>query len=525
MKKTSAIILFLCLFLVGNIYSQKNVEQGLKQITPELLKQYIDYLASDSMKGRNTPSPELDLAADYIAQQFASMGIQKVNGSYFQNIPFCSKNLDVKNTSLKISLGDNSKEFNLKTDFTPFETTSNGVVNASIVFAGYGITAPEYNYDDYKDLDVKGKIVFILKHEPGEKDSKSPFLGDQETKYSSLVSKVENAINHGAIGLLVVTDPLNHIMLTPQGYPWPSLSKFMPQDNLPIELCVNNPSIPLVQVGESVVKYFFGSVDSLKNIQRRIDKDYKPQSFAISNSSCQLATKLITHDYIAKNVVGYIKGKDRKLKNEFVIIGGHYDHVGYMAKHKPGEDYIFNGADDNASGTAGVIANAKAFTSMKNKPKRSVLFICFAGEEKGLYGSDYYVEHPLFPLDKSVAMLNMDMIGRNGNDTLEVDGFEYNPDLAKIMLKEAANLGLKQFDSKEYLFERSDHYNFFKHGMTAVDITSGLHKDYHTVRDNPDAINPLKAALISKLTFKTAWIMANESKRYAIIKPQRKNKK
>ncbi len=523
MKKTVLITCILFLFLSFNLFSQKE-NQGLKQITPELLKKYIDYLASDSMKGRNTPSRELDLAADYIAKEFESMGVQKVNGSYFQNIPFCSKNLDVAKSSLKISLGQESKSFNLKTDFTPFEMTADATVKSSIAFAGYGITAPEYNYDDYKDIDVKGKIVLIMKHEPAESDSKSPFDGEKDTKYSLLQSKLENAKRHGAIGLLVVTDPLNHIMLTPQGYPWPSLSKFMPQDNLPVEICIKEDQIPFAQVGDAVIKYLFSSVDSLKNIQKKIDSSNSPVSFQLNSSECELTTKLKIKDFVAKNVVGYIEGRDKNLKNELVIIGGHYDHVGYMEKHKPGEDYIFNGADDNASGTAGVMAAAKAFTSINVKPKRSILFILFAGEEKGLYGSDYYVEHPLYPLDKSVAMLNMDMIGRNGNDTLQIDGFQFNPDLAKIMLKEAKNLGLKQFESKEYLFERSDHYNFFKHGITAVDISSGLHKDYHTVRDNPETIIPFKVALISKLTFKTAWIMANEKKRYKIL-PLKRNKK
>ena len=522
MKKTF-LITIACLMLTGNAISQKNPVQGLEQITPELLKKYIYYLASDSMKGRNTPSKELDLAADYISKELASMGVQPVNGTYFQNIPFCSTNLDVDKSSLKVTIAGETKSFKLKTDFTPFEMTANAAVEASIVFVGYGITAPEYNYDDYKGIDVKGKIVLVMKHEPGEKDEKSPFEGEKDSKYSMLNEKLENAKNHGAVGMLVVTDPLNHIMMTPQGYPWPSLSRFLPQDNLPIVLCKKENSIPLAQVGESVIKYLFGSVDSLKNIQKRIDKSNSPASYELASAKCELSTILKTKEYIAKNVVGYIEGRDKKLKNELVIIGGHYDHVGFMSHHKEGEDYIFNGADDNASGTAGVMATAKAFTAMSVKPKRSILFILLAGEEKGLYGSDYYVEHPLYPLDKSVAMLNMDMIGRNGNDTLQIDGFEFNPDLAKIMLKEAKNFGLKQIEGKEYLFERSDHFNFFKQGITAVDISSGLHNDYHTVRDNPETINPLKVALISKLTFKTAWIMANEKKHYKIL-PLKRNK-
>jgi len=517
MKKLIPFILVLSLLVSANTYSQK-VDKGLNQITPELLKKHIDYLASDLLKGRDTPSPELDIAADYIAKEFELLGIQKVNGSYFQNIPFCTKNLDVNKCLLKITNGAESKSFNLKTDYTPFEMTADASVNASIVFAGYGITAPEYNYDDYKDIDVKGKIVLIMKHEPGEKDPKSVFDGDKDTKHTALKNKLEYAKQHGAIGLMVVTDPLNHIMLTPQGYPWPSLSKYLPQDNLPVELCVKENQIPFVQVGDAVIKHLFGSIDSLKNIQKRIDETSTPQSFLVSNSICELTTMLKTTDYVAKNVVGFIEGRSSKLKKELIVIGGHYDHVGYKKKYKEGEDYIYNGADDNASGTAGVMAIAKAFSSMKKKPQRSVLFILFAGEEKGLYGSDFYVENPLLPLDKTVAMLNLDMISRNGSDSLHIDGFKYNPDLAEMIIKESEKLGMRNIPSKEDLFSRSDHYNFFKKGITALDISSGLHNDYHTVRDNPDSIDPSKAAQISKMTFKIAWIITNENKHYKIVK-------
>ena len=513
-KKAFFTFLFLCFLLVGNSYSQKIPDKGISKITPELMTRYIDYLASDSMKGRNTPSPELDLAADYIAKEFASIGIQKVNGTYFQNIPMCSRNLDADNCVFKISLGDNSKAFILKTEYTPFEETANASVKSAVVFAGYGITAPEYNYDDYKDLDVKGKIVLIMKHEPGEKDPKSVFDGARDTKYSLTKTKLDNAIQHGAIGLLVVTDPLNHIMLAPQGYPWPGLSKFLPQDNLPIVICSNENQIPFVQVGDVVIKYLFGSVDSLKHIQSRIDAKCSPQSFQMGNSVCELTTKIKTRDYVARNVVGYIEGKNPELKKELVVIGGHYDHVGFMKTHKEGEDYIFNGADDNASGTAGVMANAKAFAAMDVKPERSVLFICFAGEEKGLYGSEYYCNNPLFPLNKTIAMLNLDMIGRNGNDSIEIEGEKQNPELAPLVKAEISKTGLKIIDSKEDMFARSDHYNFYKNGISSMGVTSGLHKDYHQVSDNPDKINPVKAARISQLIFRIAWIIANDKTYY-----------
>lgn len=508
MRKRLFFTLFFYLLLCGSVFPQNSLK-GSKQITPELLKRYIHFLSSDSMKGRSTPSPELDMAAAYIADELAASGIQPVHGSYFQNISLCTKNLDTDKCGLTITSGEGSKSFRLKTDYVPFEMTADTSVKSSLVFAGYGITAPEYNYDDYKDVDVKGKVVLVMKHEPGEKDAISLFEGVKETPHSLLKTKVDNAVKHGASGLLVVTDPLNHLLLTPQGYPWPSLSQFLPQGNLPVELLSEKNQIPVVQVGEPVIKFLFGSLDSLKRLQTKIDKSNTPFSFPIGHAGCELKTKLKVNPLSAKNVVGILEGSNPALKDEFVCIGGHYDHVGIMKNHKEGEDFIYNGADDNASGTAGVMAIAKAFGSMKKRPERSILFILFAGEERGLYGSRYYCENPLVPLEKSVVMLNLDMISRNGKDTLQLDGLKQNPDLAALLLKEAKKLKMKNIPGDEDLFGRSDHYNFFKRGISGLNITSGLHKDYHTVSDNPESTDPVKAAMISRMTFNTARIIAN----------------
>lgn len=504
-----SVFLLLILFIAGQI-SGKNTKKGLSVITPELLRQHIDFLASDSLKGRNTPSPELELAADYIAKEFAALGIRPVQNSWFQPVPIISRNLDIDRCQLAITLGDQKKNFRLKTDYNPFEMTADTVVASSLVFAGYGITAPEYQYDDYDGVDVRGKIVLIMKHEPGEKDTASCFNGIRETRHSQTSVKLENAMKHGAIGLMIVTDPLNHMLLNPQGHPWPALSSFMTQDNLPVEMKDGKRTIPCIQVGETVVKALFGSVDSLRSIQKSIDQSLKPRSFEVPASGCLLQTALKITRYPVNNVIGILEGSDPVLKNEFVVIGGHYDHVGVQKVQRQGEDNIFNGADDNASGTAGVLAVAKAFSAMNKRPARSVVFILFAGEEKGLFGSQHYCDHPVVPLDKSVVMLNLDMISRNGADTLQLDGLAYNPDLASILMSEARKLNLRNYPGEEDLFKRSDHYNFYRKGVSAINITSGLHSDYHTVRDNPDSVDPAKAALISRLIFKTAWKIAGE---------------
>lgn len=490
---------------------------GEKAIISDIIRKDIFYLASDSLKGRNTPSPELDIAANYIASEFKSFGLQPVNGSYFQNVNLAIVNLGEDN-HLVISKDDKETSFKIKNEFTPFEITANKEANAPIVFAGYGITAPEYNYDDYANIDVKGKIVFVLRHEPGEEDSSSVFMGKKMSEFSQVNTKAKIAIEHGAIGMLVATDPLNHNSLTPRGFPWPSLSKNIPEDALPMSLRMEEEKkIPVVQVGEEVINLLFGSVDSLKNIQTEIDNYLKPKTFDFTGTTSLLKTSTKVKILSAKNVVGFLEGSDSTLKNEAVIIGAHYDHVGYKKIHDDTTDYIYNGADDNASGTTGVLAIAAGFAAMNQKPKRSVLFITFAGEEKGLSGSQAYVEQPLFPLNNTVAMLNLDMIGRNSEDTIYIIGAPRSPDLANITEEENRSIGFTLSLTQEKYFGGSDHVSFYKKKIPVLFYHSGEHTDYHKVTDHAELINTNKAAKVARLALRTAWRIANEEKYYQII--------
>jgi hypothetical protein len=485
-------------------------------ITPELMKKHIYFLASDSMKGRNTPSPELDSAARYIAGVFQSCGLQPVNGSYFEKVGLSIVSLGEDNY-LRIAKDSNEQSYKIKTEFTPFDMTGNNEVKAQIVFAGYGITAPDYKYDDYKDIDVHGKIVIVLKHEPGENDSSSIFNGVKETEYSNVSEKVKNAIDHGAIGVLVATDPLNHESLTPRGFPWPTLSKFLPKDALPISLAADEKKkVPVVHVGEEVINQLFGSVDSLKKLQETIDSKMAPHSFEINGISISVKTSTSIKDMSSQNVVGYLEGSDPKLKNELLIIGGHYDHVGYMKQHKDSVDYIYNGADDNSSGTSSVMAIAEAFGKMPMRSKRSVLFMAFAGEEKGLFGSRCYVNQPLFPLGQTVAMLNLDMEGRNSVDSLYMVSEALSPDLAQINREENKEIGFTLID-EEKLQGGSDHMSFQKKKIPFLFYFAGMHPDVHQVTDEPEKINTIKAAKAARLAFRTAWRIANEDKKYHLI--------
>lgn len=501
------------------VLSQEAPEKGLQLISEPVVKEITDFLASDRMRGRTAPSAEADKAADYIASAFKDYGVKSVQGSYFQKIPFCYADLDVDRCNFTLTKSGSSRQFTLKENFTPLLDTGNNKAGGELVFAGYGITAPEYGYDDYKDIDVKGKIVLVMKQEPRQNDTvNAVFDGKTATKYSDVKYKIRNAAEHGAAGFLLVTDPLYNVAVTAQGYLWNSL--YMKGKAKPVyNVCDNrNENIPAVQVNRDVINEIFGSVDSLRSLQRTIDEELRPLSFALPEISVNLAVSIHKQEFPSSNVIGWIEGSDPQLKNEFVVIGAHYDHVGVSSKPNQLNDSIMNGADDNASGTAAVMAVAKAFAGSGKKPVRSVVFMLFTAEERGLIGSDYYTENPLFPLEKTVAMINMDMVGRNGNDTVYVVGQQFNPGLAALVNAQIPESGLKKEEMEMDLYRSSDYYPFYKKGISAIGLTSGLHQDYHQASDNPEKINPLKIRKIAQLAYKVAWKIANSNDYFNIIK-------
>jgi hypothetical protein len=513
---TSLAIVLFALSLTGCMSADYggDEDQGMDMITPSLLKRNIDILASDAMMGRATPSSQLDSAARYIAGEFETDGLEPVQGSNFQQFGLNIVNLGSDNR-LRITKDGQEQSFALKDDFVPFEMTANREASGSIVFAGYGITAPEYHYDDYAAIDVRGKIVLVLRHEPREEDADSPFRGKKATQYSGVEEKARNALDHGAAALLVVTDPLNHGNMMPRGFPWPSLSKSIPVDALPMTLVVNeSKKIPVVHIGAKVVNLLLGSVEVLKLLQARIDSTMTPLSYALPGVTGYVKSSTIIKNFTTRNVVGFCPGSDPGMKNEIIVIGAHYDHVGYRKGSPAGQDSIYNGADDDASGTSGVLALAKAFGSLHEKPKRSLLFIAFAGEEEGLLGSLAYVGQPLFPLMKTVAMLNLDMIGRNTIDSLYLISSALSPDLTKIALLENRYIGFKIGYTEEPLVYGGDHGPFLQNKIPIIFFHAGLHADYHQVTDEPQRINYHKAARITRLVFRVAMRIADGHEYY-----------
>jgi hypothetical protein len=359
--------------------------------------------------------------------------------------------------------------------------------------------------------------VFVLRHEPGEEDSASIFNGKKATKYSDVMEKVRIAKEHGAAALLIATDPLHHTSLTPRGFPWPSLSKTIPKDALPLTLAIDeNSKIPVVQVGEEVISFLFGSVDSLKALQILIDQATTPHSCLLQDAVIEMKTSTVVRLLVSSNVVGVLEGSDPILKNEYVIVGAHYDHVGMLKSHAPGEDYIFNGADDNASGTASVLSVAAACGKLHLHPKRSIVFVTFAGEEKGLFGSSTYVDHPPLPLSQTVAMLNLDMVGRNSTDSLILIGSVQSPDIADIVRAENESIGFVLSYNQDKYLGGSDQANFMKKGIPFMFFHSGMHPQYHQVGDEASLINGPKLARVARLTYKVALHLANDIKRYRL---------
>jgi hypothetical protein len=504
------IILFLLSFHFLNVQTSIP-KKGIDSISENEIENHLFYLSSDHMKGRDTPSPELDTSAVYIAEAFEKWGLDVINeeSSYFQTFHVLKNHLSEPNT-FRITSIDCDTSFKIKQDFVPIYFTSNSQISAPIVFAGYGITAPEYGYDDYEDIDVKDKVVFIFTHEPQEKDSTSVFDGKEETEYSKLFEKAMNAKAHGAVGMIVVTDPNNHRFRKPPNF-WPSLMRNAPQDAIPFTLEEKEDKIMVaVRIGKNLADYIIeGTEKSLSELQTLIDSTMIPQSFEIPDKRVVMETRLQGDRFPVKNVVGFWEGSDPLMKKEAVVIGAHYDHIGIQ-----NDTLIYNGADDNASGTVGLMMLAKAFANSGFRPKRSLLFCAWAGEELGLFGSRYYVNSdPLFPLANTAAYLNMDMIGRNDTSFVRVIGFKTSADLKTILEASNKKVGLHIIERKDSELRRSDQTPFYDKHIPVLGFQTGYHDDYHKVTDTAEKCNVAGMVEICKLLFLTAWRIADRADR------------
>jgi Zn-dependent M28 family amino/carboxypeptidase len=463
---------------------------------------HVTHLARSEMKGRGNGMPELEQAAEYIASQFRIWGLKPAgaNNTYFQ--PFEVTTGTSFGTANQLSLNGGSLKIN--EDFVPIQFSTTAEAEGPVVFVGYGMTAPEMHWDDYRGIDASGKIVVAFRHEPQELDPKSLFAGTNFTSHASLMNKAINAKQHGARGIVFITDPNNH---TTEPDEVGAATRNAETDDAGISAAHARR--------DPIMKAFQAAGKDLAAIQRKIDTDLVSQSFELPDLRIKITTDVVRARKPVRNVVAAVIGTDPVLKDEWVVAGAHYDHLGLgekssLAPSQIGE--IHHGADDNASGTAGLLEMARLASQNRQSLKRSVLFIAFAGEELGLLGSAYFTGQPTIPLDRVQAMINLDMVGRIQNDRIFVGGVGTSPGFKAAIedLNKSVNLNLDYSDSG---YGSSDHTSFNIKRIPVLFFFSGLHSDYHKPSDTYEKINSTGAIKVMTLAYRMIDRIANSADR------------
>jgi hypothetical protein len=535
------------------------------------LAETAKYLASDELEGRGVGTKGLDLAADYIAGQFKGIGLKTdlFRGGPFQTFKMTTgSNLGEPNSLAFIAPAkdaDSSQAIELKLGegFTPLAIGGSGKFDLPLVFVGYGITAKHEGYDDYEGVDVKDKAVIILRHEPQQNNPHSVFNGTDHSQYAPFRRKVSNAYEHGAAAVIFVTDEFDlQKTLASKRDRWQvavdeiskanadfkSLKQPSPDDwqkhvtkvknladdvkryadeidsaadpLLPFEGAGSEESegrqFPIVAVRRSVlapiIERSLGK--SLATIEQEIDKDLKPQSKALDGWKVRGEVTVERQEVDVKNVIGVLEGEGPHA-DETIVIGAHYDHLGMggASSAAPGVKEIHNGADDNGSGTTVLLEVARQLVA-QGKPPRRIVFIAFTGEERGLVGSARYVREPLVPIDKTVAMLNLDMVGRLSDEKLIVHGTGTAKEFDALVDKFGKQHGF-EITKKPGGFGPSDHASFYGAKVPVLFYFTGTHTDYHRPSDDFEKLNIVGMRRVANLVAQTAEVLAKADTRPA----------
>ncbi|MHC1737839.1 MAG: M28 family peptidase [Ignavibacteriaceae bacterium] len=561
MKKS--LLLAFGLILNGLLFPQipAGYETGLKYIDKDDIQKNVSVLANDTMKGRPAGTLENYIACKYIAEKFSQFGlipfveprsprIKNVETNddndddsksplfqqpkeeltpfdkYFQKFFILDSKIDPAKTS--ISLITKSERYSkvntysMKKDYVVDYKEMQGLnLTAQVVFLGYGIEKGEGEYSDYKDengkeINIKERIVVFIEGYPQETDTSSSFNKVKNLSYKSTKKKVETLINKGALAVIVIANPLRN--LPPFSVNYEGYAKSFEKSDHTLPGLKKKPTIPIIYADQKVVEDLFSaSGKNLNKIVKEIDKTLKPTSFLVEDKTININLSYDNNLIPTQNVVGYIEGSDPILKNEYIVLGAHMDHIGlgyFGAMDRKDAGQIHNGADDNASGTAGIIELAEAFS--KVKPKRSIIFIAFNGEEYGMLGSRYYAYlSPFKDLSKTVAMLNLDMISRNETDQVWLGGIFYGDDMKGVIEDVNKEVGMELFYNVGLLTFGSDQGPFIRMKIPSVFFFAGMHDEYHTPQDDVELLNFDKAYNIVKLAYLTAWSVANSDKKPA----------
>jgi hypothetical protein len=553
-KKVLFGFLLTMLFYLSVAAQTSPVEKGLQAINKETVQAQLEFLASDWTEGRETTTKGEFIAGDYIASMYKLFGLQPAGDpelsqgsgrrtrftgfgqqqnapmqkSYFQNINFIeSEPADDQTFGLNIQDGGQKKKvtFPYRTDFTLNPSSVGIELEAPIVFVGYGFSSPENNYDDYKGVDVKGKFVLRIAGIPGMRDSNSTAykklnLKDRFAMMNFFRSRNEIPEKLGAVGIIEFTPGADLLQGAVTNYPFRYNTPFYEGDKrlssgshrvgLP-EDSIRGGMTTITASARVVNEILKGTGINIAKFEKEAAQSFKPTSKELIGKSAFIKTNVKSKVVRGRNVVGMIEGENQ---NEVIVIGAHYDHVGTS------EGYIWNGADDNASGSVGVMTIAKAFLATGVKPKRSVIFACWTGEEKGLLGSKYFVDK-YKPVENLVLNLNYDMIGRNSeDDTKGVKlGIQYSEDypVLKEVIEKANtdhNLGLEiRFNPSKRPTGGSDFSSFSAKDIPVYGVMAAMHPDYHQPTDHVDKINYEKMTNIIKMGFLAVWEFANADKK------------
>jgi len=517
---------------------------GLAAIRADDLRRDLEVIAADALEGRLSLTPGDDQAIAWVADAFARAGLKPAaigpdgRASFVQPVPLIEYRNDPKEGALSLASASGTTRWQAPEITGGYKDPVD--LAAPLVFAGFGITAPELGYDDYAGIDARGRVVLIFDHEPQEADPRSRFNGTGLTRYATTRVKVLNAQRHGALAVLVAPEP-NRTHLTNAERSANISRGVTPRTPLAAQaIAEDEVTIPSIGVSDAVARALLAPAGTTPaTLQAAIDAQGRPRSLPIPGAAVTLHLRnLMRRAAQTGNVAALLPGSDPRLAPETILISAHHDHDGSEPCADPAAPpvtipadpkpcpRIWRGADDNGSGTVGVVALAHAFVANPVRPKRSLLFVVFGAEERGLLGAYYMAAHPLRPLATTRAVINFDMIGRDELPSPQTDGLitippdtanrlnligaPYAPDYARTVREANAAIGLDlddRFDRDTALnvFFRSDQFPFVLKNIPAFWWFTGFHPDYHHTTDTVDKIDFHKMEKILKLAYLTAW--------------------
>lgn len=530
LQKISYIFLFLMIILSSN--AQK---EGIQSITISNLESHLYFLASDELQGRENGEPGLEIAANYLASQAKKIGLKAVddNNDYSQKYIIEESSWDFEKSVISISSPMKDTIIMDEDIYMIIPPVFNDLdISGEIVFAGYGINSEKFNYNDFNDIEVSDKIVLIMDRAPmDESGTKSRFDDNNWTDMQNFNYKYFYINTLKPKAILIVFDPKSgHNCLSDINPDWPKYfasSKKLKGSTDPYALLYDLAAKVFIIHRNVADQLLEGTGMDLQSLQNKIDDSLKPHSFPIPGKTMNIRLMVNKNEITVRNIFGVVEGADPVLKNEYLIYTAHYDHVGTDITGD-----VYNGADDNASGSSALLEMAEAFMLEKNKIKRSIGFLWVSAEELGLFGSQYYSENPIIPLDKTIAAINLDMVGRTrtpadtgsvmgdeisvlGGDSIGVIGGLQSKILMTIneqtlaQMKMVGDYRYNDPNHPEMYFYRSDQINFVRQDIPVLFYSTGTHRDYHQVSDSPDKIDYVKLKKVTDFTFMVGYNIAN----------------